>query len=219
MKIHILDTCIFYIYYKSDRHTANYYIRIYIFLFFFLRLSAVSFQTGWPINGGVDLQMCPESWKVFQWWHFSKVNRSEGLSSWNQVFIHRRRKTAVQQHAAGLVSVRWWEEPAFLQTSELELKAKRSILLPSEQRVFFLTVWESFRSLFTCISCWGEACVCSHNSVWENASVLVDLLQRDLGFQNDGLCSEQDDFISFPRSVPSYSPLSELWWTIFWPLV
>lgn len=96
-------------------------------------------------------------------------SRSEGLTkTWNQVCIPKHRKTALQQVAGGLVSVRWQEEPAFLQTSELESKAKRSILLPSEQRMFFLTVWESFRSLFhRHLLLWRRFCVLTQLSLGE----------------------------------------------------
>lgn len=120
-----------------------------------------------------------------------------------RVFVPRCRKTALQQHAGGLAPVRGWEERVFLQTSELELKARRSILLPSEQRVFFLSVWGSFRSLVhrrlllrrsSCLLTrlsWGEC----FRIGWPSGTNSV---QGDLEFQNNDLSKR----ILFPSPDP-----------------
>lgn len=150
-------------------------------------------------------------------------SRSEGLSLWNQVFIPRRRKQPCSNLLEG-----WYpsgdERSPLSYKHQLELRAE-DVLSHS------LSPLGAFS---TGVSCWGEASVCSHSSVWESASVSVDLLElapirtssdcpvtsaKGFGISEGWrwLCSEQDDFISFPRSVPSYSPLSELWWTFFWP--
>ena len=44
----------------------------------------------------------------------------------------------------GIVLGRWWAVPGFLHTYRLELTPKSSILVSSDQRIFFLVVWESF---------------------------------------------------------------------------
>lgn len=147
-------------------------------------------------------------------------------------FVPRCWKTALQQHAGGLVPVRWWEERVFLQTSELELKAKGSILLPSEQRVFFLSVWGSFRSLVhrrlllrrsSCLLTqlsWGE---CFRIGWPSGTNSCLLTFSPDCpassaeGFGISEQCSQQEDFISFPTSFPPWcSPLSELWGTFYW---
>lgn len=140
--------------------------------------------------------------------------QSEGLSLCFHSQAWKHRTEALQHVAAGLVSVRWWEEPAFLQTSEVELKAKRSILLSSEQRMFFLTVWEFFRSLFHRRLLLRRSFCLLTTWFWGSDSVSNDLLElspictsanlKGLGNSEpwSGPCSEHDDFISFPGFVP-----------------
>ena len=51
----------------------------------------------------------------------------------------------------------WWAMPGFLQTWRLELRPNGSILVLSDQRILFLTVWDSFRCFFA-NSKWGFMC-------------------------------------------------------------
>ena len=69
---------------------------------------------------------------------------------------------------AGMVLGRWWVLRGFPQTWRLELWPTSSVLVSSDQRILFLTGWESFgcfffpnsKRTFLCLSLRG------HDSIW-----------------------------------------------------
>ena len=127
----------------------------------------------------------------------------------------------------GMVLDRWWAVPGFLQTWLVELRPNGSILVSLDQRILFLTVWESFRCIFqtpsglSCVFHWGEASVCPLCHKAQISGVLQWCSKLHLTIMEAtvllGTFNAAESFCSLPRSVPQHNPVSELCRQFLWP--